>query len=690
MADITRIKGNVAKMIDGGAHEDEIDEYLGSEGVTAEHLRNSSKTTMQALADSTAGDIVQSAGAGLTRGMAGIAGLPGEVSRGVRWLSSKAGIAPDDPDYIEGRGKYALSGDAVTPTTKDVLETIKPVTGELHEPKTTAGKYARTVGEFLPGALAGPGKMAGNAFWYGVVPGAASESAGQLTEGTAAEPYARFGGALAGLGASALLRRPGTAGEIMAEGLQNVDEPTVNAAAKLVDDAAQRGITLTWPEAIQQVTNSGTPLANLQRVVEATQEGGAVMRPVMAQRPEQIKQAFDQQVANIAAVPMRPHMVGPELSKASTSAIEATRQNINRIAKPFYDKAATVQLPKAAYARMQKLPGWGEALAAVRGNPQLNRYVANLPDDSVGVLNEVKKYLDQRGRNVASVTNPDRNVQQSAGYGMDADAARTTGRRASGDYGKALDIEEKLRRNMLEPMQAGPLGRAADATTTEGALEAILPRQPLPNTAAETGRTFKELVGSNERAASNAIRMRIEQAYNKAAKDLVSGGQEWGGAAMRSQLYGERQLRRNLRAAMQELPNGAQVTRGFDRLMDIFQATGRRQHAGSQTEFNRLISERLKQGGIPGEFASGSLGSFNPMTAIRDRYKQWRMGRNLEDLAKLMIDPNAREKLIELSRLNMKSPRALVISSELTSTLLSDLAEPQAPPMPLGQPQLYP
>jgi hypothetical protein len=674
MADFDRIKRNLKKMIDAGAPEDELDGYVASEGVTAEQLRNASKTTLQMLGDSTVGDVVQSATAGITRGAAGLVGLPGEAARLMRWGASKAGIASDDPDYIEQRGKFATMGTKLTPTTEQVLDTIKPVTGELHEPKTTAGKYARTIGEFVPAAVAGPGNALRNIGWFAGVPGVASEAAGQATEGTVLEPYARVGGALGGLGATALLRRPGTAGEVMGESLAGLDPAVINQAARLVDDAAARGITLTWPEAIQQVTNSGTSLANLQRVVEGSQQGGAV-RHVMAERPGQVQHAFDQQMAEIAAVPMRPYTVGPQIAQASEEAINATRQQINRIAEPHYARAATARVPARTMDTLRHLPGWDEALDAVRNNPQLARYVEGLPDDSVGVLNEVKKYLNQRSRNVASVTDPNRNMQQSAGYGRDADAVRDAGRRTSGEYGRALDIEERMRRGTLEPMQAGPLGRAADAGTTEGALNALLPKSPLPNTAAETGRVFGELAGRAPRATANVVRMRVEQGYHQAARDLVGGSHQWGGAMTRARLVGDRQLRRNLRAAMQQLPNGAAVTRGFERLMDIFQATGRRQAVGSQTEFNRLITERLKGGGIPGEALSGAAGKINPLAAIRDRYQQWRMGRNVEDLAQLMIDPNARERLIALSRYSARTPRGAALAAELTSQLLSGTME---------------
>jgi len=70
---------------------------------------------------------------------------------------------------------------------------IKPM---LPEAKTTSEKYARTIGQFAPAALA-----PGSAIRRGVnvvLPAVASEAAGQATEGTSAEPVARLVGGLVG------------------------------------------------------------------------------------------------------------------------------------------------------------------------------------------------------------------------------------------------------------------------------------------------------------------------------------------------------------------------------------------------------------------------------------------------------------------------------------------------------------
>ncbi|MEG7677006.1 hypothetical protein U2060_14805, partial [Listeria monocytogenes] len=67
-------------------------------------------------------------------------------------------------------------------------KTVEGVTGDFYKPQTTAGKFAETAGEFIPGAMAlpanGVGSMASNAVKYGVVPGLASEAAGQALKDT--------------------------------------------------------------------------------------------------------------------------------------------------------------------------------------------------------------------------------------------------------------------------------------------------------------------------------------------------------------------------------------------------------------------------------------------------------------------------------------------------------------------------
>lgn len=154
-------------------------------------------------------DIAKSAGSGLVKGVAGLAGLPSAIGDVIQWGERK--LTGDTPEQyaarLAERKKHALLPD-VLPSTEQVQSAIeKNVTGPLHEAQTTPGKFAERAGEFVPGALTGPGGMLRNALVYGVGSGLASEAAGQATAGGKYETAARIAGALASpLGVAAARR----------------------------------------------------------------------------------------------------------------------------------------------------------------------------------------------------------------------------------------------------------------------------------------------------------------------------------------------------------------------------------------------------------------------------------------------------------------------------------------------------
>lgn len=136
-------------------------------------------------------DVAKSAGIGVAQGAIGLGTLPGNVEQlGRMGINAVGNLAGADGNLV--------SPEAVLPTYGSVKRGIEnKFTGKFYEPKTTAGEYARTGGEFASLALGGPAGWANRAARV-AVPAVASETAGQLTEGTALEPWARMGGALVG------------------------------------------------------------------------------------------------------------------------------------------------------------------------------------------------------------------------------------------------------------------------------------------------------------------------------------------------------------------------------------------------------------------------------------------------------------------------------------------------------------
>lgn len=134
---------------------------------------------------STTEDVLRSLGSGMVRGAIGLAETPEmagrAIKRGYQEIKQKLGgeVEQETPIFDTATGRMLREA----------------TTLEEYQPQTTAGKYAGTVGEFLPAAIGGPAGLARRA-GVAVTAGVGSEAAGQATEGTALEPYARIAGAV--------------------------------------------------------------------------------------------------------------------------------------------------------------------------------------------------------------------------------------------------------------------------------------------------------------------------------------------------------------------------------------------------------------------------------------------------------------------------------------------------------------
>jgi hypothetical protein len=170
-------------------------------------LKAGDKGTVSTFKMGTAEDVARSTLTGLGEGVTQGAGLLGDVQSVAdqfgTWVGDQLGLKPLSPEQQARMDRPLGLPDISAPTTA----AIEKATGfdEIkHIPQTTAGKFARTAASFaVPAGVAGKGLKA--AAKYGIIPGVTSEAAGQVTEGTALEPFARVGGAMVGAGGAASL-----------------------------------------------------------------------------------------------------------------------------------------------------------------------------------------------------------------------------------------------------------------------------------------------------------------------------------------------------------------------------------------------------------------------------------------------------------------------------------------------------
>lgn len=149
-------------------------------------------------------DVLKSGAAGLAKGAIGLAGLPGDAAN---LLTRGSQVASDYIANKLGFDKGPEPTGPLLPTSTGIQKGVEGVAGDFHKPQTVAGEYAQTAGEFAPAILGGGEGLMAKLATRVAAPAAASETAGQLTKGTALEPYARIAGAVGGGSLASVLSR---------------------------------------------------------------------------------------------------------------------------------------------------------------------------------------------------------------------------------------------------------------------------------------------------------------------------------------------------------------------------------------------------------------------------------------------------------------------------------------------------
>lgn len=296
-------------------------------------------------------DVTQSFGSGIVRGAAETAMLPVTAKRaldaGASWLYDKGegavrsafGMDPRSAEtqalIDEARARSAASG--IDSAIFGAQDSARGVMDEyLHKPETTPGKFAETVGEFVqPGILVNGGRKvmqeglteglkyaAPRIMGEAVVPGVASEAAGQLTDGTDFEPYARLLGAIAGNAAVVIPKAYNTVDNVARRAIpENVDWEKAQALQN-----NRFGIGLTGPEAVTEAAGGSSALQDVQRVVEGSIPGKQRLVPFFAERQNQIDDTISGPGGFLDAIGPQsssPTALGPVAADAAENALRS-------------------------------------------------------------------------------------------------------------------------------------------------------------------------------------------------------------------------------------------------------------------------------------------------------------------------------------------------------------------------------
>jgi len=582
---------------------------------------------------SVAWDVAKSLGSGLVKGVIGAVNtVPMAIEAGTRGVEAAA-------NYLAPGSEFTRSLAEGRRQAEENRRVIEQARGKLfydYTPQSIPGEYAQTTSEFIPS-----GGRNARGLLQTIPAAVASETAGQLFKGTPLEAPARVIAAVGGGGAGALATTPRTTERALAARLPSyVTQENVNQAENLMRDAHARGITLTWPEALSHVT--GKPvLTDMQRLLESAAETRGELGEKLAGRPAQLDKAALEEFGNIAPGTAEPSVVGRQVQEAARGTLNDARKIINQHTETFYERSRAVPIHPDDMATVQATPGWKELRDKIRNDPHLNQNVADLPDNSVGFINAVKKQFDEQVKKQTSKFNPEASQEKAASYTAGANTMRTAATNASPDYEIALETQARAREELLKPLLAGPLGRMAKSPETRRAIDALFPTEPLPNSHIEIGNAVTALAKRNPWAASQLVRAHVEDAFNRASRQLVGGPNQFGAAGWAKAVAGNLQQHENLKAAIQSLPDGAARWDTFEKFLNIAKTTGERQAIGSKTAFNAQELAGMATGSKAMALVKTLASPGEWLTFARDRIGDWQAGRNMEGLAKVITDPRA-------------------------------------------------
>ena len=225
-----------------------------------------------------------------------------------------------------------------------------------------------------------------------------------------------------------------------------------------------------------------------------------------------------------------------------------------------------------------------------------------------------------------------------------------------------------IARDGLARVEQLPIGKLAKRDlTTKKAVNALFPENPLPNSQNEIASTMEELARRSPAMARQLVRTHAELTFNEATQRMASGGfNQSGGAKFAAVLRGNPQQAANLEAAVRALPDGDTTWLGFNAFLENLEAQRFRQATGSRTAFKIPGVEDLKSGGILNNAAQtvGGGGMKIPQK-VMNGIQNWNVGRNLDDLARLLTDPAAAREFRAIATAPRGSSKALALTTRL-------------------------
>lgn len=201
------------------------------------------------------------------------------------------------------------------------------------------------------------------------------------------------------------------------------------------------------------------------------------------------------------------------------------------------------------------------------------------------------------------------------------------------------------------------IGQIAGTGSATEQAAIILNRSPKFVNEKQIADVVRKLQSKDPEATQSFIRQVLDDHFNADSSSNISGQNQFGGAKFAAGITGNQQTAKNIEAAIKALPGGQTKYEAFNRLMDVFQAQGKRLSANSATDQNARIASGL---------SGTNLGSvLSPVRTAKSMLEGIALGDQTRFIAKVLTDPRSAELLKKLALTRRNSPAARQLSVQI-------------------------
>lgn len=439
------------------------------------------------------------------------------------------------------------------------------------------------------------------------------------------------------------------------EATSGVDPAKMAQARALQEASKTMGTPLTGSEAIAQATGGNNQLQAIQRAVEQSRRGSPIMDRMMNQRVAGNDQAMQGVLNKIGAEAKDTGAIGANVQGAAEKVLNNAEKKVSDRSAPLYAESANQIIPDELYKKIANDRKIQEEIKKLRSDSSFDDDLAAYGDNSIAVLNLVKMELDDQIFNLLrdGFKNKARVLQAKR------DKLLSITDQVSPVYQSARATHAEGMQNIVRPLQNQPTGSLA-ATGDFNKQAAILLDPKASNMTPSVAKsTIENLVKQDPQSTQTFVRQALENHFNEATQKLMSGANQWGGAKFASIIQGNKQQGKNLEALFSALPEGSATYNDFKRLMDVFEAQGKRLAPGSSTSSVTKILDGMGEGGLVN--ATMEFSTVQPLGFLKNWMIKLRAGKNARELANLLTNPRSVEIIQQLRKIPTSSPAAAAL-----------------------------